>query len=125
VIYGPPRLRDELEGLGFVAEPIRAGDLDFVILRDFEIQVGRFTGRVIDLGLPATPDFPRSVGSSIHVRCNPQLLEYQNVPNVLNIIQSALGPEWRYWSFNFNWRGERDRSAARLLYHINAVFERA
>jgi hypothetical protein len=42
----------------------------------------------------------------------------------MNIIASPLGPEWRYWSHNFNWGGERERSAARLLFQVNAIFER-
>ena len=77
------------------------------------------------MALPAPPDYPRSAGASIHVRADPQLLEYENVPNVRNIIQSPLGPGWRYWSHNFIWAGERERSAARLLAQINAIFERA
>lgn len=125
MIYGPSRLLQEICDLGYAAALVRAGDLDFVVLTDFEIVSGRFARRVIDLGLPATPDFPRSVGASIHVRANPQLLEYQNVPNLLNIIQSPLGAEWRYWSHNLNWAGERDRSAARLLYQVNGIFDRA
>ena len=124
-MYGPARLLAELQSMGYDVSHVRAGDLDFVIIREYEVQFGRFAGRVIDLGLPAPPDYPRSVGASIHVRAEPQLLEYGNVPNVRNIIQSPLGPEWRYWSHNFNWAGERERSAARLLAQINSIFDRA
>lgn len=124
-MYGPARLLNELIELGHDAELIAVGDLNFAVLRKYEVGFGRFTGRTIDLALPATPDFPRSVGSSIHVRATPQLLELQNIPNVMNIIASPLGPDWRYWSHNFQWTGECDRSAARLLYQINGIFERA
>ena len=89
-----------------------------------EVQFGRFAGRVIELGLPAPPDYPRSVGASIHVRAEPQFLEYGKVHKVRNIIKSPLGPEWRYWSHNFNWTGERERSAARLLAQVNSIFDR-
>jgi hypothetical protein len=123
-MYGPSRLLSEIIELGHEAELARAGDLDFAIMKKYEVAFGRFAGRMIDLGLPATPDFPRSVGSSIHVRAIPQLLECQNIPNVMNIIASPLGPDWRYWSHNFNWAGECNRSAARLLYQINGIFER-
>jgi len=123
-MYGPPRLLAELQGLGYSAEIVPCGDIHFVAIRDYRIEVGRFAGRTIDLALPATQDFPRTVGSSIHIRADPQLLEYQNIPNVMNIIQSPLGVDWRYWSHNFNWAGECDRSAARLLYKINAIFDR-
>lgn len=124
MIYGPARFLDEVVALGYAAQLVRVGDLDFLVVNDYEVTLGRFSGRAIDLGLPATPDFPRSVGSSIHVRANPQLLDYQCVPNVMNIIVSALGAEWRYWSHNFNWAGERDRSAARLFFQINGIFDR-
>lgn len=123
-MYGPARLLEELQELGYDAQLLRAGELDFVVISQYEVTHGRFTSRVIDLGLPATPDFPRSVGSSIHVRATPQLLEYENIQNVRNIIQSPLGAEWRYWSHNFNWAGERERSAARLMYQVNSIFDR-
>jgi hypothetical protein len=123
-MYGPERLLKEVTELGHTGELRRAGDLDFVVISDYVVLIGRFQDRIIDLGLPATPDFPRSVGSSIHVCASPQLLESQNIPNVMNIIASPLGPDWRYWSHNFNWNGECERSAARLLSQINAIFER-
>ena len=123
-MFGPERLLQELLEIGYAAEPRRAGDLEFVVITNYLIQMGRFQDRVIDLGLPGTPDFPRSVGSSIHVRATPQLIETQNVPNVMNIIASPLGADWRYWSHNFNWEGERERSGARLLAQVNTIFAR-
>lgn len=125
MMYGPGRLLAELVALGHKACLARAGELDFAIVSGFDVQVGRFTGRTIEVGLPATPDFPRSVGSAVHVLANPQLLEFEHVPGVRNIIASPLGPAWRYWSHNFNWAGERERSAARLMAQVNSIFERA
>jgi hypothetical protein len=123
-MYGPPRLLAELQDLGYSAEIVPCGDIHFVAIRNYRIEVGRFVDRTIDLALPATPDFPRTVGSSVHIRAEPQLLECQSIPNVMNIIPSPLGEAWRYWSHNFNWAGECHRSAARLLYKINAIFDR-
>jgi hypothetical protein len=49
------------------------------------------------------------------------LYEYEDTaPNVRNITRSVLGPEWRYWSHNFGWQGER--SARRLISQINGIF---
>lgn len=130
-MYGVERLISELRALGYGATAVRGQQpgsteiLDFGVIEGYEVQLGRFVGRVIQLGLPAPPDFPKSVGASIHVCADPQLLEYGQVANERNIQQSALGPEWRYWSHNFQWSGERDRSAARLLAQINGIFERA
>jgi hypothetical protein len=124
-MYGPDRLVCELRDLGFAGvELVNASDGNkFAIIRNYEITLGQFTGRIIDLGIPATADFPRTVGSSIHVRAIPQLFEKHSVPNVRNIIDSSLGNEWRYWSKNFGWAEER--SARRLISQINEVFKNA
>ena len=122
---------EEIAALGYTVRHVRVTPdgsteaLDFAVISAYEVQLGQFAGRVVELGIPAPRDYPKSVGSSIHVRAEPQLLEYGNVPNVRNVIVSPLGPEWRYWSHNFNWAGERDRSAARLFAQINSIFERA
>lgn len=130
--YGIDRLVAEIAALGHtnaskaqVAQPGSTEVLNYAVIPDYEVQIGRFAGRVIELALPAPADFPRSVGASIHVRADPQLLEIENVPNVRNIITSPLGSEWRYWSHNFNWSGERDKSTARLFAQINGIFDRA
>ena len=130
--FGVDRLIAEITALGYESvyktevKPEGATEtLSFAIIPDYEVQVGRFAGRVIALGVPAPPNFPQSVGASIHVLADPQLLELENVPNVRNIIASPLGPDWRYWSHNFNWAGAQEGSAARLLQQINAIFDRA
>jgi len=124
VTYGIDRLVADLEELGFKPRKVSANGSEFVVLDGFEIQSGCFEKRIIDLGLQATPDFPRTVHASIHVRANPQLYEVQNVPNVRNIQASVLGPEWRYWSKNFGWSGA-GHSARRLISQINSIFDRA
>jgi len=125
VIYGPPRLIAELQALGHPAEEHLAQDGSrFALIPGFVVSCGRFTGRQIDLALQATADFPRTVASAIHVRANPQLFDYQDTqPNVRNITQSILGPDWRYWSHNFGWQGEK--SARRLMSQINGIFVNA
>lgn len=123
--YGPERLISELDVLGYNAEIRKDNDDNaYAIIRKFEVSLGRFAGRIIDLGILATADFPCTVGSSIHVLASPQLLDFcDSVPSIRNIIESKLGPEWRYWSHNFNWQAEK--SARRLLSQINGVFEHA
>ncbi len=126
VIFGPDRLIAELSALGYVVERVAVGAEVFAVIRDYEVLVGIFAGRVIDLGLQCTADFPRSVHSAIHVRAEPQLLEKSDtIPNVRNIIDSPLGSDWRYWSNNFGWSGNDERSARRLMSQINTIFERA
>ena len=123
--YGPERLICDLDAAGYNAELIKGnGNSVFAVIRRFEVLLGRFAGRIIDLGIPATADFPHTVGSSIHVLASPQIFDYgDSVPNVRNITNSALGPEWRYWSRNFNWT--EGKTIRRLLSQINEVFEHA
>lgn len=124
-MYGPERLLRDLVTMGYEVERVTAADGNvYAVIRGFVVPIGRFADRTIDLGLLATPDFPRSVASSIHVRSAPQLFEYSDsVPNVRNIIPSSLGAEWRYWSHNFGWAGER--STRRLVSQIHTVFAHA
>ncbi len=123
--YGPDKLVSELREHGHKAELVKGTDgNDYAIVKGFEVPMGRFSGRTIDLGLLAAADFPRTVGSSIHVLASPQLFDCgDSVPNVRNITASALGPDWRYWSLNFGWTG--DKTVRRLLSQINGVFANA
>jgi hypothetical protein len=124
-MYGLNRLVADLTAMGHTVVPTQAGDLAFAVILGYRVEFGRFAGRVIDLGMPAPPNYPISVGASIHVRAAPQLLEYENVPNVRNVIASPLGSDWRYWSHNFGWVTEVERSTARLMGQVRAIFERA
>jgi len=124
-MYGPERLLKDLAELGYPAEKVTANGTIFAIISGYEIEIGRFQGRVIDLGIPSTPDFPRTAAPSIHIRANPQLLEKtDSIHNVRNIIDSPLGPEWRYWSRNFCWNGA-EKSTRRLLNQIKGIFSNA
>jgi hypothetical protein len=126
VTYGLPRLLEELRNIGVVAEEHAAPDgTKFALMSPFTVQAGRFAERTIDLAVQATPDFPMTVASAIHVRANPQLYVIgDNGNGTRNITNSILGPEWAYWSHNFGW-GNGERSARRLLSQINGIFLRA
>ncbi len=123
--HGPNKLIDELTELGYKPELVDAPDGNkYIILHDFAIELGKFTGRVIDLGFLATPDFPVSVASAIHVKVEPQLYEkVDSIKGIRNITDSGLGSEWRYWSINFNWNS--GSTARRLMSQINTIFQNA
>lgn len=122
--YGEKRFVFELEQLGYTPELSTGADnQNYLILRNFEISHGQFKERIIDLAFMINNDFPRTVASSIHVKSFPHLFESQNVSNVRNVTTSALGSDWRYWSNNFHWDGEK--SARRLMAQVNTIFERA
>jgi hypothetical protein len=124
-MFGLPRLCDDLRSLGVVPTKVTAPDGSaFVVVSDFEVSCGRFAGRVIDLGLQATADFPRTVAAAIHVRATPQLYDFADtIPGKRNITRSILGPDWRYWSYNFGWNSEK--TARRLVSQINTIFANA
>lgn len=123
-MYGPERLRIELTDIGYTVEMMTGNEAPFAVIMGYEVPIGRFQGRVIDLGIPATADFPRTPGASIHIRATPQLFDYSDKePGKRNIIESPLGPEWRYWSHNFGWQGEK--SARRLMNQIKGIFANA
>lgn len=124
-MFGAARMLADLRALGYEAGLASASGLEYAVLHGYEVASGRFAGRLVDLALPVPPDFPRSAGASVQVRSDPVLLDYHDtVPGVRNIIQSPLGAEWRYWSHNFNWQPGGERSAARLLYQVNGIFDR-
>jgi len=121
-MYGPTRFFGDLRNLGYVISEVSTPDGHlFAVMQVFEISLGRFAGRTIGLALQATPDFPKTVPSAIHVRAAPHLYDVSDsVPNVRNITASGLGGEWRYWSHNFGWKG--DRAARNLMSQVNGVF---
>lgn len=125
MIFGPDRLHADLTALGFAAERVAAPDgTPFVVIPDFQVPIGRFAGRVIDLGLQATPDFPLTVASAIHVRSDPHLFDVSDtIKGKRNITNSSLGPEWRYWSHNLGWADPK--TARRLISKVNKVFSDA
>lgn len=123
-MYGPKRLIADLGELGYKATLVEAGDNQFAVISGYEVEIGRFKDRVIDLGIMATADYPRTVAAAIHVQANPQLFEKSDsVANVRNITDSQLGEGWRYWSHNFQWTEER--TTRRLISQINGIFKDA
>lgn len=123
--FGIDRLIADLRELGHaeVTNVTGSDGSPYAVIPRFKIPLGQFAGREIDLGLPAPPNFPQGVGSSVHVWATPQLLPDGRVPGVRNIIPSPLGPEWRYWSHNFGWTGER--STRELMAQVNRIFHDA
>ena len=118
--FGPEKLIAGLHELGMNPERVEVPGCTFAVIREYLVEAGRFDGKVVDLGLQCTADFPMTVHSSIHVKANPHLFPFGNIQNVRNIQPSLLGPEWQYWSKNFNWRN--DGTVRRLLSQINRIF---
>lgn len=124
MLYGAERFVNDFGELGYQLELVTGNDKQtYAVFKGFEVPIGKFTGLIIDLALIVPPDYPRIVGASIHVKANPQLLEKtDSVPGILNIIDSGLGEEWRYWSYAF--KAETEDTAKNLLSQIMGVFKR-
>ena len=121
MITGPIRLSEELTQLGYLNTVVNGGGQSFVVIESFNISVGRFAGSQVSLGIPAPPDFPRTVGPSLHVRSTPLLLtDKDNVQGKINVLKSPLGDDWRYWSFGF--KVYPDKVTERLMTQIYGVF---
>lgn len=124
--FGIGRLVSDLRELGFAqAEPLLdPNKIPFGLIRDFEVGAGRFFRRRIDLAIPAPPEYGRLVGSAIHVRSTPHLLDKPDtVPGMRNITDSSLGSDWRYWSHQFIYYPEDTTKL--LMLQINGVFRYA
>ena len=124
--FGITRLIEDLKELGYEhTESIAdAGGNTFALIKGFEVQASRFAGRIIDLAIPAPPDYGRIVGAAIHVRSVPHLLDVSDtVPGQKNIAASNLGPDWRYWSHQFTYNTEE--TTKHLMIQINGVFKHA
>lgn len=120
--YGITRVLDDLISLGYrVVEHLQAKNQQYVVIRDYEIEFGRFAGRVIDLALLIPSDYPRTVGSSIQVKSSPHLLVRENnVPGKINILDSPIGPDWKYWSFRF--KIVQDDPTKNIMTQVNGIF---
>lgn len=123
--YGIDRFIRDFVSLGY--QPISQKGNDnqtYAIFERYEVPIGRFSGRIVDLAILVLADYPRLVHSSIHIKATPQLFEKSDtVPGVRNIINSGLGPEWRYWSCAF--KATPEETALNLMTQINGVFKRA
>ncbi|RYE27486.1 MAG: hypothetical protein EOP45_01060 [Sphingobacteriaceae bacterium] len=122
--YGIVRLIEDLKILGFDEVTViqDSGNTSYALIPNFEILTGNFAGRIIDLAIPAPPQYPQMFGASIHVRATPHLVPFGPVPNLRNVIASNLGAAWQYWSYCFNISPVNPTSE--LISQINEIFRR-
>lgn len=117
------RLETDLRAQGHTTEAVNVGGLLFVLLRGFTVESGRHEGRVIDLGLQVVPSYPQNLSPAIHVKADP-ILRAKGSDGHFNVIDSPLGSDWQYWSFNMDsvWQGGRGPTLTAI---INEVMNRA
>jgi hypothetical protein len=122
--FGYERMIEDLKGLGFdqVSVIKDAANTTYALIPNYEILAGSFAGQVVDLAIPAPPDFPRSTGASIHLCKDPHLVGFGSVPGVRNVIQSNLGARWQYWSYRFIIGSTSPTT--QLMSQINGIFRK-
>lgn len=122
--FGVTRLVEDLNLLGFneVSVIKDSTGQDYAQIKNFEVPAGSFTGRIIDLAIPAPPQYPQLFGASIHLKTNPHLVPFGFVQNVRNVINSNLGAEWQYWSYCFHLNPSNPTS--QLMSQINGIFRK-
>ena len=124
MLLGIDKLLYDLAELGYnnLQKAKDTNGLDYAIIKDFEIQLGSFAGKLIDLAIPAYTDYPRSFGSSMHTKADPHLVPFENLPNRRNVVPSLLGDQWQYWSFGF--RVKPTNPTSELISQINEIFRK-
>ncbi|MFI5161226.1 MAG: hypothetical protein ACHQHN_08105 [Sphingobacteriales bacterium] len=122
--FGAERMIEDLKSLGFDRASLikDVENTTYALIPDYKIPAGSFEGTFVDLAIPTPSDFPRSTGASIHIRRNPHLVGFGNVPGVRNVIVSKLGTEWQYWSYRFILSSTTPTS--QLLSQINGIFRK-
>lgn len=124
MIVGIDRLVQDLSEMGFKNISTRndVNGISYAVIPDFMIPAGSHAGRVIDLAIPVPADYPRGVGASMHVKAEPHLFPFGNIPNVRNVVNSGLGAEWQYWSYQFQVRPTNP--TVELISQINEIFRK-
>jgi hypothetical protein len=111
-------------GPSTLAEQLRKRDYevevqgDFVIIKNYIVQVGRFAGQSIRLAFQTPSDYEITPPGGFHT--SPQLV----APGANNIHASPLGGDFAYWSRPVH-EWAKARNSARLLSNVNAILQAA
>ena len=91
-----------LRELGVRVETLRGGDGNtYVVARDVELPKGALRGRRCDIAIQQNGMVPFVPPAAIHTR--PHLVPMdENEP--LRTMESKIGPDWQYWSRQYNHR---------------------
>jgi hypothetical protein len=118
---GIQHLLDELTLWGLSVEIVAD---TFVVIRNFEIPTGKFSGEVVDIAINVPSDYPLTPPGGLFI--NRPLL-----PEGTQAVHPGIGHApnltgvWWYWSRPFSggyWQMTQPRPAQRLVAHWNAVF---
>jgi hypothetical protein len=92
----------------------------------YEIEVGRFAGRVVELGFVVPNEFPFNPPSGPHL--SPHLVPLHpanDLPHPSGGVHASdqFGANWQYWSRPYHNWAKTDRSTRAYLAFIRRLFE--
>lgn len=111
---------DQLIELGHAVQVHAENRISF----PYEIPLGRFRGKSIQLGFIINDDYPANCPGG--PRMSPRLLPLSpngEHPNGRIHEAAEFGPDWEYWSRPFPDWNTTDRSAKAYMKHINRLFD--
>ena len=116
-------LLDEFSSLGWVVDgPVLSNNNPWLIISDYEIPGGRYSGRVVKVAFPVPKDWPNTPPGGLFV--SPNIVPASDMGSIKvhnRRKESAdLPGEWQYWSRPIpGWKPSW--GARRLVSHWNAV----
>lgn len=123
-LFGPDRLIKDLQEAGLsVSGPASSGGYDFVVVQNYSINKGRFSGEVIDIALQAPSDYPITAPSGLFVSKKLIPAGLLNVHDWSHMTNSLPSADWLYWSRPLPanmWK--QSQGGTLLKAHWNRVF---
>jgi hypothetical protein len=96
------------------------GDKTIYKIQQYAIIHGKYSGKIIQIGIPIPKDFPITAPYGMHVKSDHGFTE--SIPNANN--PSALGSDWNFWSRGVNnWNDPANRTCQYYFDHINRWLE--
>ncbi len=103
-------------GMNYVEKSI--SNMTIFVIHEYKIPHGKYSGRVIGIGLPIPSDFPNVPPYGFHVRCNHGFSDEIPSRNT-----SDLGSDWEFWSREIRWDDPEQRTPRYYMDQINRCLE--
>lgn len=96
----------------------------------YTVEVGRFAGKALRLGLQVADDFPLTAPGGVHI--SPALLEMHpsnDLPHPAGGVHESPftstvgGEKWQYWSRPFRGWGQTDKTVRIYLAFVRLLFD--
>ena len=113
----------QLQVMGYTVQELAIAPHTYWVF-DYEIPLGKFRGRIVQVGLLASDSFPMDPPPGPHF--NPHLLPVTNQGGVHplgGIHNSPLGQVWQYWSRPFTGWSKTDRTVKTYIAHLKNLLD--